>query len=420
MSQKNKDILKIAEEKKMTKKEKEKEEFFDKDKETDYQKAVNLMQSIRCMYPSKDKADRYLDAAKRFEQLADYKDSKELAAKCGHLALETEEKTKDYIYKNAQKLQKQAKGTDDYMFAAEEFRKISGYLDADILAQKCEESVSLIEKNAGKKRLLRNVAVVLAILAIVFGIKSSHGKYYLANVCQSAGAYNQAIKVYKRTKNFKDSSDRIYQCEYQNGVKAMAAKDYKNAKIAFEAAEHYKDSDEKKVEAQKLYIKNSEAGDTINIDGKRWRILNIQDNQALLLKDPALPAMAYNAKGGDVTWEQSTLRNWLNSEYLENNFTKAERDNIILTSVKNSDNLLYGTDGGEDTKDYIYLLSVEEITLYNDLIPDLKSNSWLRSPGSQQSSASFLSVNGLAMAYGYEAVSEDFRIMPVMWFNLLS
>lgn len=198
----------------------------------------------------------------------------------------------------------------------------------------------------------------------------------------------------------------------------MAEEDYKNAKKAFEAAGDYKDSDQKKVDMEKLYIKNSEIGDTINIGENKWRILDIQGNQALLLKDLALPGMAYNTNEGDITWEQSTLRNWLNSEFLNENFTQAEKDNIILTTVKNPDNPKYGTDGGNDTQDYIYLFSIDEIEQYNELIPDLKSNSWLRSPGNQPSSAAFLSVNRLAMEYGYEANSEEFRVKPVMWFNL--
>ncbi len=198
----------------------------------------------------------------------------------------------------------------------------------------------------------------------------------------------------------------------------MDDEDYKNAKKAFEAAGDYKDSDQLKVKMEKLYIKNSEIGDTINIGGSKWRIIDIQGNQALLLKDLALPGMAYNSKKGDVTWEQSSLRNWLNTEFLEQNFTKAEKENIVLTDVINNDNPLYGTDGGNDTQDYVYLLSIDELNQYKDFIPELKSNSWLRSPGNQQSSTAFLSVNGLPMEYGYEATSKEFRVKPVMWFNL--
>ncbi|WP_313134844.1 DUF6273 domain-containing protein [Anaerocolumna sp.] len=424
MSQKNKDLLeKLVEENNMAdetnlKANIESEEAIDAAKEINYQKVMNLMQSIRCMTPYKDKVDMYLEAAKQFDELSDYKDSKELAGECYRLAEATEGEIKEQVYKNATELKEQAKRADEYRLAAEEFRKIDGYLDANTLAKKCEELSTRLEKKAGRRKITNNVVVVLAIIAIFFGVKSAHTKYYLANVLQLTGSYNQAIKVYKRIGGFKDSKEKMTECRYQKGLEAMEEEDYKNAKKAFEAAGDYKDSDQKKVDMEKLFIKNSEIGDTINIGENKWRILEIQDNKALLLKDLAISGMAYNTNSGDVTWEQSTLRNWLNSEFLDENFTKAEKDNIILATVKNSDNPVYGTSGGNDTQDYIYLFSIEEIEQYNELIPDLKSNSWLRSPGNQQGSAAFLSVNRLAMKYGYEATSEEFRVKPVMWFNL--
>lgn len=425
MSQKDKDLLeKLAEEDKMTdeitlKTKIESEEAIDAGKEINYQKVLKLMQSIRCMAPYNDKVDMYIEAGKQFDELSNYKDSKELAGECYRLAKVTEGEIKEQVYKNATELKEQAKRADEYRLAAEEFRKIDGYLDANTLAAKCEESITRLEKKSGRNKLLRSAAVVLAVAAILFGMKNTHVKYYLANVYQLTGSYNQAIKTYKKIEGFKDSKERMTECRYQKGLKAMAEDDYKNAKKAFEAAGDYKDSDQKKVDMEKLYIKNSEIGDSINIGESKWKILDIQGNQALLLKDLALPGMAYNTNAGDVTWEQSTLRNWLNSEFLNENFTKAEKDNIILTTVSNPDNPLYGTDGGNDTQDYIFLFSIDEIEQYNELIPDLKSNSWLRSPGNQKSSAAFLSVNRLAMEYGYEANSEEFRVKPVMWFNLV-
>ena len=403
---------------KKRKKEKKTKEVLEQERESDYQNAVELMEAIQCMSSYKNKIDMYLTVVKRFEQLSDYKDSKELAKECNQLALLTKEEVKAQAYKDGKRLLKQAKTKDEYMDARTKFQKIHGYLDADNLAKKCEESISLLEKKSENKKLLTNTIIVLVILTMVLGMKSTHGKYYLGNILQLTHAYNPAIKFYNRTIDFKDSRDRISQCEYQNGIKAMAAKDYKNAQKAFESAGYYKDSDAKKVVMEKESIKNSEVGDTINIGEKRWRILEIQDNQAFLLKDPPLPNMAYSIDEGAVTWEQSSLRRWLNSEYLEDNFTKAEKNNIVPTSVKNEKNSFYGTDGGNDTQDYIYLLSIEEISRYNELIPNSKHDSWLRSPGNQQNTAAFLSTDGIAMVYGYEATSEDFKLMPVMWFDL--
>lgn len=418
----NNSIEKLSQEKNTTDdrnaKVEDKKEAIDSMKEENYQKVINLMQSIRCMSPYKDKIDMYHEAAKQFKELSDYRDSQKYVKECYRLAKITEEEIKKQIYKDANELKEQAKCADEYKLAAEEFLKIEGYLDADKLAKKCELLSAYMEKKAVRKKIIKSIVAVLLVVGIYFGIKNPYAKYYLANAYQSVGFYNQAINTYKKIGTLKDSEERIAECRYQKGLDAMAEEDYKNAKKAFAAAGNYKDSDQKKVDMEKLYIKNSEIGDTIRIGENKWRILDVQGNQVLLLKDLALSGMAYNNNPGDITWEQSTLRNWLNTEFLDVSFSEAEKNNIILTNVKNDDNPLYGTDGGNDTQDYIYLLSINELDQYIDLIPDLKSNSWLRSPGNQQNSAAFLSVNGHAMEYGYEASSEEFRVKPVMWFNL--
>ena len=44
----------------------------------------------------------------------------------------------------------------------------------------------------------------------------------------------------------------------------------------------------------------------------RWRVLNIADKNALLLADVSLDDQLYNREAKDTTWEQSSIRSWLN------------------------------------------------------------------------------------------------------------
>lgn len=44
----------------------------------------------------------------------------------------------------------------------------------------------------------------------------------------------------------------------------------------------------------------------------KWRVLKINENEALLLSDVALDVQQYNIVGGEITWEKSTIRSWLN------------------------------------------------------------------------------------------------------------
>lgn len=61
-----------------------------------------------------------------------------------------------------------------------------------------------------------------------------------------------------------------------------------------------------------------------------------------------------------MSWEKSTLRKWLNKKFMNRAFSSSEQEAIRTTKVINEDNYYYKTDGGNDTLDKIYLLSLSE------------------------------------------------------------
>ena len=46
-----------------------------------------------------------------------------------------------------------------------------------------------------------------------------------------------------------------------------------------------------------------------------WRVLEVKDNKALLLADKGLDAVPYHVEYSDITWKNSTIRQWLNSDF---------------------------------------------------------------------------------------------------------
>lgn len=91
-----------------------------------------------------------------------------------------------------------------------------------------------------------------------------------------------------------------------------------------------------------------------------WRVLQVKEDTLLLLSEYGLVCKCYNDTFDEVTWETSTIRAWLNGEFLDTAFTNKERDAINDTLVVNDDNEKYHTDGGKDTVDKVYLLSYDE------------------------------------------------------------
>lgn len=94
----------------------------------------------------------------------------------------------------------------------------------------------------------------------------------------------------------------------------------------------------------------------------KWRVLKNDGNTLFLVADKALDCKNYNEDNVNVTWENSTIRNWLNNSFYITAFSNNEQAAIIEQTIENKDNDTYDTEGGNDTKDKIFLLSESEAT----------------------------------------------------------
>jgi cell division septum initiation protein DivIVA len=119
-----------------------------------------------------------------------------------------------------------------------------------------------------------------------------------------------------------------------------------------------------KKDTQNTAISNDpRVGTIIQFGNYKWRVLDVQSDRALILTEDIIEKRKYNEEFTNVTWEECTLRKYLNDEFLQK-FTKEQQRQIIETEISNPDNLWYGTEGGRDTKDKIFLLSLEEADRY--------------------------------------------------------
>lgn len=92
----------------------------------------------------------------------------------------------------------------------------------------------------------------------------------------------------------------------------------------------------------------------------KWRVLSNDGTELFLLSEYCLTDQKYNETVTDVTWETCTMRFWLNDTFLTEAFTKIEQKAINETTVVNDNNPEYGTKGGNNTADKIFLLSIDE------------------------------------------------------------
>lgn len=161
-----------------------------------------------------------------------------------------------------------------------------------------------------------------------------------------------------------------------------------------------------------------------------------RDNHALLLSRYCLDALPYNEDGGDVTWEDSSIRAWLNGEFLESAFG-GDPNGFICTAECRTKDGRSGTDGGENTTDRIFLLAVDEVTRYlpkesSRRAPvteyakeqgaeyDKNGNGWwwLRTPGKTQDMAAGVHTAGGVNYDGRDVDRTDLCIRPALWLDL--
>ncbi|MBP1040161.1 hypothetical protein I6N95_03960 [Vagococcus sp. BWB3-3] len=126
-------------------------------------------------------------------------------------------------------------------------------------------------------------------------------------------------------------------------------------------------------------MKNDKIGSLLTFGGYDWRILDQQADAILLITETIIDQRAYHDAYEDITWADCALRNYLNGEFLHA-FTNEDQARIIPVTNQNEDNHWYKTNGGVETEDRIFLLSLQEVAClyFGD------SSSKLNNPGKNQ------------------------------------
>ena len=288
--------------------------------------------------------------------------------------------------------------------------------------------------------------------------KSAIGQYDAAKYVNG-----QKLFSWLAERGYKDSAKQADACEtaikdgeYNAAVALMDAKKYEEAIKAFEALNGYRDSETKLDEAigailepkltsmKKATIGTIVKYGTYEQDNKtanateeiEWIVLDKQGTKLLLISRYALDCLPYNKDIKGVTWETCTLRTWLNGTFLNAAFSAAEQKKIVQTTVQNPDNSRYKTKGGNDTQDRVFLLSIDEAnkyfasngarmcagTAYAYAQGTDKANNgncwwWLRSPGSDQDNAAYVSSGGYVGGLGYSVDYDYIAVRPAFWID---
>jgi len=202
----------------------------------------------------------------------------------------------------------------------------------------------------------------------------------------------------------------------------------------------------------------------------KWVVLDVKDGKALVISKYVINDYPYNNADGYTSWADCDLRVRLSDEFYKNAFTDSEKEIILTTTLENADNSQYGTDGGADTQDKVFVLSDAEAREYFSSDNDRKATAtsmaydkgcwlydtasdksvcsetdgpngynaeytcdyWLRTPGADAGAAEFVSADGSIQTGGawtyyptndkkYDNIIRDIPgTRPAMWLDISS
>lgn len=430
-----------------------------------YNNAVNAMKSA-------SSESSYKAAASMFNTIPGFKDADSLAEQCLERA---EVCRKDAVYASARS-QMTGNAVSGYEAAIRIFSTVSGWKDADKQIYACQRKIEEIkakeeadrleserqaeqrriaaEKAAKKRKRIIAITAPIVVACIAFLIvlttviipKQKLGK---AMSLLDSGDYEAAYALLEEIGN----NDAIVSSKYDRAAALINSGDYNTALLLLKGL-NYRDSSEKAAEClfltQKAGLTNVSIGSTIRFghyeqdnnryNGKEeieWIVLAVDGDKALILSKYALDCQWYNSTYTNTTWEECSLRSWLNEAFYNAAFGADHQEMIISSTVSADINPSYSTSPGKSTTDRVFLLSITEVnkyfssdsarqcqgTAYCYAQGAYKTNKgncwwWLRSPGLNSKHAALVQGSGSVYNSGITVDGGIIAVRPALWINL--
>ncbi|MCI8892438.1 MAG: hypothetical protein HFH34_14115 [Eubacterium sp.] len=397
-------------------------------READYQKAVRRMEGAEKMLQPEDKVHMYKEAIRMFEELGDYEDCEVRKKRCRKRLPLARREYREEVYQTGMQLKQEAKSSSDYEAAIAQFRRLRReYKDIPDQIEACMQ----LKESAYKKERVKNiwkklisVGALAAIAAVVVFLCSPAAFYLEGSFLMNIRDYERANTIFAKSKGYKDTKERVRECNYQRAVLAAQEGDYgKAVRLLHDKVGDYKDALEKKAQYEMEILMSAGTGDTVIFGTAKWLVADIDeqaDRKLLVRKKPVKAKTVYQEAGKSAEWEISKMRTWLNDVFWTNSFSSYEQKAVLQTEVVTAANSRYGTAGGNHTSDRVFLLDEQEAQRYQKVLhtKDNRRAWWLRTPGKAADSAAFVSAEGVVMRYGYAADSKELAVRPAVWVGM--
>lgn len=291
-------------------------------------------------------------AERAFERLGDYSDSRGMILRCR--------------YQKAQHLLE----IGDTAAAKPIFEELGGRWECEDFLKQIDyiEAERLLD--AGKYKEARDA------FEAIWQYSDSLQRFYEARYKYAAelfesGDYSTASSEFYELIGYEDSEDQYRRAKYFQGVEYEKEGDLKKSYLAFRSAEGYDDWLEQMTRVRNKYIRTKP---TYFGFGKyyysyvysekkyalEWSVMDIKGDMALVRTD-IIDYRQFDDNTPNCSWENSSLREWLNGDFYDNAFNDNEKAQIC-TSVFETSSGKYDYIGtsGSGISDKIFLLSTAE------------------------------------------------------------
>jgi len=332
---------------------------------------TDIYENAQCSMRNAQSEDAYKKAADIFKSISGFKDADALAEECLE---EAEKSRKDAVYAGA-KSKMTANKITEYEAAIKMFETISGWRDADELIYASQKEIEKLKAKAEADRLERERQ---AQIRAAQAEKARKRNKKIAMIATPIVCVFIAFLIVLNAVIIPTS-------KYNAAMKLYNDGKYTEAISAFEALDGYRDSTTQidkcgsalnGAEAWNT-IKNIKVGDTYKFgsyeqdnntsNGKEeieWQVLAKEGTKILVISKYALDCKQYNTSYTSVTWETCSLRTWLNGTFYDTAFGATQKAMIQKTTVSADKNPSYSTNPGNATSDNVFLLSITEVNKY--------------------------------------------------------
>lgn len=351
-------------------------------------------EAMACMTAASDEG-AYRNAAQKFYSLGSYKDASAHREQCLQRAdriradrMQREEtKREEDIYSRAEKCMH--KGTiESYNTAIQLYESVPNFRSSAAQISECRRKIEdleakeaarqvAVEKAKKKAKKIAIIAAPIVCVCIVFVIVLTtviipNQKYNEAMDLIDSGDYESAYALLEEI----GKNDVIATNKYDRAIDLIDSGDYKAAYALLDGLS-YRDSEEKlqsmKSQHPQAFLGGADVGDTVTFgtyeqnnnysDGNEnieWVVIDKQEDKIMVVSKYIIAGQPFNTTNeGHISWENCTLRKWLNNDFLNEAFSDAEKKLITDTTIFSTEYLAHSTTD-YSTTDKIFLLSENE------------------------------------------------------------